>query len=611
MFTMKRLGAVAVTTFVLCSGVGALAPPAQAVVPPVAAPMVVVAGYTVDGQTYVKWNANRALLGNPLGNKSCDGISCSQRFQKGYVIWTQKTGARIVLDDALGARYAATGWTRGFLGFPTGDAGGLSVRGGKLQHFQNGYIYWSPATGAHAVFGGIKGYYAANQYERGFLGYPTSGETAVPNGVRQDFEGGKVFWSKGRITTTTNGSIQTYYEQRGGALSFLGLPTGNKTAWKGGYSQSFGNGYVTWLPATGVQSVFGGIKGYYAANGYERGFLGYPTSGETSVPNGVRQDFQGGKVYWSKGQLFTTTNGSIQTYYEQKGGAQSALGLPMGNKTAWQGGYYQRFQGGMILWGPTTGVRSIDTGHFTTLESNFAKYGWPTGDTWKDGAGTHTRFQKGVITTNVPVAPPATPPATPPSSVYPFTSVTATATSVVLYGDSQLDGDSWSEQGARAMGFTDQASHLAYGGMGYSTASVLAGGTGWTAVQNGRMPFPGGTPGVVLVSLGGNDATSGKADAQVIADSTALWAKLKLMYPNSRIIVNGVMSRSDDSHVQRRHLDEVLAANAARQGVTFISVAGLASAANAEYLDNVHMSQEGHNAVARLYTAKLAAALGR
>ncbi|WP_258069813.1 SGNH/GDSL hydrolase family protein, partial [Arthrobacter sp. SX1312] len=313
--------------------------------------------------------------------------------------------------------------------------------------------------------------------------------------------------------------------------------------------------------------------------------------------------------FWSRGQVFATTNGGIQTYYEQKGGAQSFLGLPTGNKTAWQGGYYQRFQGGMIVWGPTTGARSIDTGHFTTLESNFGRYGWPTSDTWKDEAGTYTQFQKGIITTGAPaVAPPAAPPG---SSVYPFTSVEATATSVVLYGDSQLDGDSWSEQGARAMGFSDQASHLAFGGMGYSTASVGAGGTGWTAVRNGLMPFPGGTPGLVLVSMGGNDATSWKSDAQVIADSTALWAKLKLMYPNSRIVINGVMSRSDDSHVQRRHIDEVLALNAAQHGVTFISVAGLASAANAEYLDDVHLSQDGHNAVATLYTAQLGAALGR
>ncbi|WP_104179495.1 GDSL-type esterase/lipase family protein [Arthrobacter sp. B0490] len=501
--TASALTSLVVAGGILLAGIGA-APPAQAVTAPtVALPMINVAGYTVDGLTYTKWNANRATLGNPIGSKNCDAVSCSQRFQKGYILWTQRTGAQMVLNYAIGARYAASGWTRGFLGFPTGDEFGLTVRGGAVQNFQNGYIYWSPGTGARVVAGAIKGYYAATRYERGFLGYPRSEEVAVRNGVRQDFEGGKVYWSG----------------------------------------------------ASGTNS---------------------------------------------------TTGGHIQTYYENKGGPESYLGMPTSPKVAWQGGYYQRFQGGVITWAWNTGPRSIDTAHFNTLAQDFGRYGWPTTDTWTDAAGTHTQLERGVITTNAAGA--TLPPGGP---VYPFTDVVATATSVVLYGDSQLDGNSWSEQGARAMGFTDQASHLAFGGLGYSTSSPWAGGTGWTAVQQGLVPFPGGTPGLVLVSMGGNDATTWKTDAQVIADSSALWAKLKLMYPQSRIVINGVMSRNDAQHVQRRHIDAVLAANAANQGVTFISVAGLASAANAQYLDDVHLAQAGHDAVATLYTGRLAAALGR
>jgi hypothetical protein len=496
------LTSLAVTCGILLAGAGVPAPAQAAVAPATAVPAVVVAGYIVDGATYTKWNANRVRLGNPTSNKGCDATSCSQRFQKGHILWTQQTGAQMVLNYAIGARYAETGWTRGYLGFPTGDEFGLTVRGGAVQNFQNGYVYWSPATGPRVVKGAIKGYYAAHQYERGFLGYPRSEEVAVRNGVRQDFEGGKVYWSG----------------------------------------------------ATGT---------------------------------------------WS------TTGGHIQTYYENTGGPESYLGTPTSHKTPWQGGFYQRFQGAVIAWGPITGPRSLDAGHFATWAGDFGKYGWPTTDTWKDATGTHTRFERGIITTGAP------PVAAPGGPVYPFTAVKATAASVVLYGDSQLDGDSWSEQGARAMGFTDQASHLAYGGMGYSTYSPWSGGTGRTAVEQGLVPFPGGAPGLVLVSMGGNDATTWKSDAQVVADSSALWARLKLMYPQSRIVINGVMSRNDGSHVQRRHIDGVLAANAAKQGVTFIPVAGLAGTANAQYLDDVHMSQAGHDAVAALYTAKLAAALGR
>jgi hypothetical protein len=527
MSKMKRRAATAAATLVLSLGAGAGSAYAvqPAVTPAVSA--ATIGEYTVNGLTYTKWKANLGNLGNPVNNKTCTSAGCSQGFQHGYILWSPSTGTRIVLNGSISWRYSTTGWTQGALGFPSSDPRGLSVRSGRVQSFQGGFIYWSPATGAQSVRGAIRGFYAANNYEGGVLGYPKTEETSVKNGVRQDFEGGKVYWNA----------------------------------------------------------------------------LGGPTS--------------------------ATTNGEIQNSYENKGGANSSLGLPTSGKTSWRGGYYQRFQGGVITWGPNIGARVINTAHFSTLANNFAKYGWPTKDSWADGAGTHTQFQKGIHTTGAPATKPAptkppvvtapvvtkppvvTPPVEPTKPVYPFTSDTATAKSVVLYGDSQLDGDSWGEQGARAMGFTDQAAELAFGGLGYSIKNGWAGGTAWTAVEHGLVPFPGGTPGLVMVTLGGNDASLGTTDAQVIADSSALWAKLKLMYPNSKIVVNGVMSRSDAGHERRRHIDAVLEANAKKQGITFISVAGLASKANAKYRDDVHLTQAGQNAVAKLYTPLLAAALGR
>jgi uncharacterized protein with LGFP repeats len=653
MSKMKRRAATAAATLVLSLGAGAGSAYAvqPAVTPAVSA--ATIGEYTVNGLTYTKWKANLGNLGNPVNNKTCTSAGCSQGFQHGYILWSPSTGTRIVLNGSISWRYSTTGWTQGALGFPSSDPRGLSVRSGRVQSFQGGFIYWSPATGAQSVRGAIRGFYAANNYEGGVLGYPKTEEIPLKNGVRQDFEGGKVYWNAlgGPTSATTNGDIQNSYENKGGANSWLGLPTSGKTSSRGGYYQSFQGGVIYWSPATGAQSVRGAIRGGYAANNHERGVLGYPKAEEIPVNNGVRQDFEGGKVYWNAlgGPTSATTNGEIQNSYENKGGANSWLGLPTSGKTSWRGGYYQRFQGGVITWGPNIGARVINTAHFSMLANNFAKYGWPTKDSWTDGAGTHTQFQKGIYTTGAPatqpaptkppvvtapvvttppvvtppvvtppvvttpvVTPPvATPPVEPTKPVYPFTGTTATATSVVLYGDSQLDGDSWGEQGARAMGFTDQAAELAFGGLGYSIHNGWAGGTAWTAVENGFVPFPGGTPGLVMVTLGGNDASLGTTDAQIIADSSALWAKLKLMYPNSKIVVNGVMSRSDAGHERRRHIDAVLEANAKKQGITFISVAGLATMAYAEYRDDVHLTQAGQNAVAKLYAPLLAAALGR
>ena len=47
---------------------------------------------------------------------------------------------------------------------------------GFFRHFQGGSIYWHPATGAHAVLVGIREKWAALGWERGFLGYPTTDE---------------------------------------------------------------------------------------------------------------------------------------------------------------------------------------------------------------------------------------------------------------------------------------------------------------------------------------------------------------------------------------------------------------------------------------------------
>ncbi|XAS64312.1 GDSL-type esterase/lipase family protein [Pseudarthrobacter sp. So.54] len=606
MFTIRRLGVIAATTLALSLGAGAATTPAIAAQRALApgASSATIGGYTVDGLTYIKWNADRDKLGDPLEWKTCNGVGCSQRFQKGWVLWTQRTGAQIVSGGPMATRYSASGWTKSWMGYPTSEP--IDLRRGKYQAFQSGAMYWSETAGAHVVHGGVRGFYASHgPSENGLLGYPTSEETAVPGGVSQDFEGGKIYWSSstGATSATRNGEIQNYYAASNG---WVGLPDSDlyNLSVRGGKFQSFQRAAVYWSQLSGTHAVFGGIRAYYATHGpSENGFLGYPTSDEIGVTGGVRQDFEGGKIYWADSgtNTFSTTKGDIQTYCEAKGGPNSSLGLPISDEISWNGGYYQRFKGGVITWGPGVGPKLITAADFNLMAGNFAKYGWPIADSWTDATGSHTQFQKGVIDTAVPAKAP----------VYPFTNVLATAKSVVLYGDSQLDDDSWSEQGARAMGFTDQATQLAYGGMGYSTRNAWAGGTGWTAVQNKLIPFPGGTPGLVLVSLGGNDASSGQSDAQVIASSTALWAKLKEIYPNSKIVINGVMSRSDTSHTQRRHIDAVLGANAKRLGVTYISVAGLASTAGAEYRDNVHLTQNGHNTVSRLYIPMLKAALGK
>lgn len=76
---------------------------------------------------------------------------------------------------------------------------------GRYNHFANGAsIYWTPEFGAFVVLGEIRKAWGDSQWERGPLGYPTSGEFAVmafdgagnPMGWQQtNFEHGHITWT--------------------------------------------------------------------------------------------------------------------------------------------------------------------------------------------------------------------------------------------------------------------------------------------------------------------------------------------------------------------------------------------------------------------------------
>jgi uncharacterized protein with LGFP repeats len=83
------------------------------------------------------------------------------------------------------------------MGYPVTDETGTPDGIGRYNHFTGGAgasIYWTPATGAWSVHGGIRGRWAAQGWERGPLGYPVSDEYAVPGGRRSDFQRGSLVW---------------------------------------------------------------------------------------------------------------------------------------------------------------------------------------------------------------------------------------------------------------------------------------------------------------------------------------------------------------------------------------------------------------------------------
>lgn len=131
-------------------------------------------------------------LGRPTTAERCGlrGSGCYQRFQKGEVHWSPKTGARAT-TGAIARAWSWNGHETGDLGYPTsGERCGLKG-GGCYQKFQKGQIHWSPKTGAHATKGGMQRQWAKAGWENGSWGYPTGSERKVGSGRwEQRFQGG-------------------------------------------------------------------------------------------------------------------------------------------------------------------------------------------------------------------------------------------------------------------------------------------------------------------------------------------------------------------------------------------------------------------------------------
>jgi hypothetical protein len=82
-------------------------------------------------------------------------------------------------------------------GRPDTDESPCTDGQGRYSHFENGSktIFWHPSTGANAVWGDIKLRWAALGWERSYLGYPTSDEVNFPDGGRVNaFQRGGIYW---------------------------------------------------------------------------------------------------------------------------------------------------------------------------------------------------------------------------------------------------------------------------------------------------------------------------------------------------------------------------------------------------------------------------------
>lgn len=554
------------------------------------------------GQLYNTSTWARSILLRPTGAEQCTTTGCVQKFAGGDIAWSSRTGARVVVNGAVRTAWWDGGGPFGKHGYPTIDTATGLRNGGTKQVFERGAIISSPATGTQQTTGSIHLAWLRSGSESGYLGYPVTGERGgLPDGgAYQAYERGFIVWSPGSGAHPSMGAIRERWRQSGLEGGELGYPTSDEAPGlkNGGSAQQYQHGSIVWSPASGARALTGAIRAYWNSTGGQDGALGYPVSEEYRQSNFVYQQFQGGTVYWSAATgAHSTTHGDIHNRYAALGGAAGRLGLPLTDKLPRAGGSVQQFANGWLVWGPGTGAQIVGHATYKVWSVNPGDFGWPLKDTWTDARGAHVAFQKLETIWN-------------DSTQELYSAEVVDASTAVLLGDSQLDLDSWAEQGARAAGYPRQVVR-SIGGIGYVSGSSV--GSATDAVLLDRILLPQGNPGLVIVNLGGNDARIFATDAAILSQANKLWDELRRKYPRSTILVNGVLSRYDSSHFQRRWVDGMLMREAALRGWPHISMAGTATIAGADgnYLDNIHMNQTGHNKVAPLYASALKYVLGR
>lgn len=154
------------------------------------------ASFSSINEKYQDLGGCASALGRPLSDEqdSPDGIGGFRAFEHGSIYWTAATGAHAVLNAILD-KWGSVGWELGVLGYPTTDELDCADGIGRFNIFQRGSIYWSPTTGAHVIGGAIRERWGSLGWEVGELGYPISDEFEIPTGRQHDFERGSITWN--------------------------------------------------------------------------------------------------------------------------------------------------------------------------------------------------------------------------------------------------------------------------------------------------------------------------------------------------------------------------------------------------------------------------------
>jgi len=278
-------------------------PRERVLVMPDAATTLTATYLTPIDRRYAAEPALQTLLGAPTAPEAGDAALRYRVYAQGRLYWSPAAGVHEVHGEIL-RNYVLQGGHVNF-GEPLTDELAGSDGVGRYSNFarNNTSIYWLPTTGTHFVYGEIGALYRALKAHDGPHRYPRSSELTTPNGRGRynDFQNGGIYYLPGLGARSVYGEIYRVWSRYGWEGGHLGFPTTNETPTPDGFGRfnHFEGGSVYWTPALGGHEIRGAIRARWAALGWERSYLGYPTSDEFSIAGGRRSNFERGYITWN------------------------------------------------------------------------------------------------------------------------------------------------------------------------------------------------------------------------------------------------------------------------------------------------------------------------
>ncbi len=336
-------------------------------------------------------------------------------------------------DDAITSAWKAAGGPTSSLGDKQGDV--YPIADGFGQNFANGKMFFTPATGARAIFGPILDKYEALGGPAGSdLGFPTINEVpglAGPDSRVSTFSASDkpvIFWTPDHGAFVVRGAINAAWDKLGSSGGTLGVPVGDETYDGEVTTQPFSGGKVSWdrltkvfttTPPNLAQQLTGlqvpvdptaAINAAWRAAGGDKGPLGAKQGGQYPLgDDAIAQNFAGGKVFFTPATGANAVESDILAKYESLGGpVGSNLGFPVANEA--DGGLsnsristFAAADKPVIFWTRGHGafvVRGAMKAAWDKLGSAKGKLGAPVGDQTVDHDVISQAFTGGKVSWN-------------------------------------------------------------------------------------------------------------------------------------------------------------------------------------------------------------------